>query len=184
MILTAKLIYSDLYRKIGKNKFFFIKALMLFIYSSSVRFLIYFRLASSSFFLFKLCGYIFYYVSPSRKRIQIPIGTKIGFGFYIGHEGYIIINKNSIIGNNCNISQFCTIGSTTNFSPTVGDNVYIGPNSCLVGNIKIGDNVVIGAGSIVTKNIPSNCTAVGNYAKVINDHTSEQIIKNRFMEVN
>ena len=32
----------------------------------------------------------------------------------------------------------------------------------------IGNNVTIGAGSVVTKDIPNNETAVGNYAKVIN----------------
>ena len=33
--------------------------------------------------------------------------------------------------------------------------------------VKIGDNTVIGAGSVVTKDIPDNCIAVGNPARVI-----------------
>jgi maltose O-acetyltransferase len=33
--------------------------------------------------------------------------------------------------------------------------------------VKIGNEVVIGSGSIVTKDIPDNCIAVGNPAKVI-----------------
>ena len=31
----------------------------------------------------------------------------------------------------------------------------------------IGDNCIVGAGSVVTKNIPENCVAAGNPAKVI-----------------
>lgn len=33
--------------------------------------------------------------------------------------------------------------------------------------VKIGDNVTIGAGSVVTKDIPSNCVAVGNPCIVV-----------------
>jgi maltose O-acetyltransferase len=33
--------------------------------------------------------------------------------------------------------------------------------------VKIGNEVVIGSGSVVTKDIPNNCIAVGNPAKII-----------------
>lgn len=58
--------------------------------------------------------------------------------------------------------------------------MYIGPNVCVVENVKIGDNVTIGAGSVVTKDIPSNATAVGNYAKVINYNNPGKCIDNIF----
>ena len=58
--------------------------------------------------------------------------------------------------------------------------MYIGPNVCVVENVKIGDNVTIGAGSVVTKDIPSNATAVGNYAKVINYNNPGKYIDNIF----
>lgn len=61
-----------------------------------------------------------------------------------------------------------------------GDNTYIGPNVCIVENVKIGNNVTIGAGSIVTKDIPDNATAVGNYAKVINYNNPGRFIGNRW----
>ena len=48
----------------------------------------------------------------------------------------------------------------------------------LVENVKIGNNVTIGAGSVVTKDIPDNATAVGNYAKVINYNNPGRYIKN------
>lgn len=49
----------------------------------------------------------------------------------------------------------------------IGDNVWIGNGSIILKGVHIGDNVVIGAGSIVNKDIPSNCIAVGNPAKVV-----------------
>ncbi len=50
---------------------------------------------------------------------------------------------------------------------TVGNNVWIGGNVCVLPGVTIGDNVVIGAGSVVNKDIPSNTVAVGNPCKVI-----------------
>lgn len=50
---------------------------------------------------------------------------------------------------------------------TIGDNVWIGGGAIINPGVTIGDNVVIGSGSVVTKDIPSNCVAVGNPCKVI-----------------
>ncbi len=178
MLDTIKYIKSDFYRRIGESNFFAIKSIIYFFYSSTMRFLVYFRLSSSKFWLFKVLGTILYYLSPSRKRIQIPIGTKIGYGFYIAHDGYIMINKKAIIGNNCNISQFCTIGAVGSIAPVIGDKCYIGPNSCIIENVNIGTGCVIGAGSIVVKDVPDNYTVAGNYAKIISKNNSARFIQN------
>ena len=50
---------------------------------------------------------------------------------------------------------------------TIGDNVSFGINVTILKGVQIGDNVFIGAGSIVTKDIPSNCVAVGVPCKPI-----------------
>lgn len=49
----------------------------------------------------------------------------------------------------------------------IGDNVWIGANSVILGGVTIGNRSIIGAGSIVTKDIPSDCVAVGNPCRVI-----------------
>lgn len=49
----------------------------------------------------------------------------------------------------------------------VGNNVLIGYRAIIMPGVTIGDNVVIGAGSVVTRNIPSDCVAVGVPAKPI-----------------
>lgn len=63
-------------------------------------------------------------------------------------------------------------------SPVIGDNVNIGSNSCIIGEISIGDNVIIGAGSIVIKDVPSNVVIAGNPARIIRytnmEETSER----------
>lgn len=56
---------------------------------------------------------------------------------------------------------------------TIGNNVWLGGNVCVMPGVTIGDNAVIGAGSVVTKDIPANAVAVGNPAKVVKMITEE-----------
>lgn len=168
---------SDLMRYYGKyNKTTFFKALLI---NKTFRFQYVFRLCHEKG-LKKYIGLILWYVNRTRKYIQIPKNTKVGYGLYIGHGGPVVVNPTTIIGNNCNLSQFTTIGSNKNSAAIIGDNTYIGPNVCIVENVKIGSNVTIGAGSVVTKDIPDNATAVGNYAKVINYNNPGRFINNRW----
>ena len=52
----------------------------------------------------------------------------------------------------------------------------------IVEDVSIGDNATIGAGSVVTKDIPSNATAAGNYAKVLNFNNPGRYIQNSYLE--
>ena len=80
----------------------------------------------------------------------------------------IFVNSNSIIGVNATIWQGVTIGQTDyDKFPVIGDNVYIGANAIIIGAVTIGNNVKIGAGTVVTKDVPSNCTVIGNPMKII-----------------
>jgi serine acetyltransferase len=51
--------------------------------------------------------------------------------------------------------------------PTIGDNVSLGANVVIIGDIVIGDNVIVGAGSVVTKSVPNNSVVVGNPARLL-----------------
>lgn len=98
----------------------------------------------------------------SRKYgVYIPRKTKIGYGLRIWHAVGIVINPDTVIGNRCQIHQFLSIGNTADGAPKIGDNVWIGPNVSIFGDITIGNNVKIGAGSVIFKNVPDNATVVG-----------------------
>jgi serine O-acetyltransferase len=49
--------------------------------------------------------------------------------------------------------------------------------------VKIGSNATIGAGSVVTKDIPENATAVGNYAKVISMNNPGHAVNRRWTDL-
>ncbi len=172
-----KYIESDLYRLKGETSFkTFVKE---YFKNGTFRWQVAYRLVRSSGFP-KFIGRVLWKVNRNKKKICIPRECDIGYGLYIGHGGPVVINPTARIGNNCNLSQFDTIGSNYGKAATIGDNVYIGPNVCIVEDVEIGNNVTIGAGSVVIKNIPENATAVGNYAKVINYDNPGKFIKKRY----
>lgn len=127
--------------------------------------------------LWKIIGTILW-ILRNKQLIQISRKTKIGYGLYISHGGPVVVNPSTQIGDNCNLSQFVTIGSNEGKAAVIGDNVYIGPSCCIVEDVIIGNRVTIGAGSVVTKNIPDDATAAGNYAKVLNYNSVGKYVNN------
>ena len=106
-----------------------------------------------------------------RTQIQIPARTTIGEGFYIGHSGRIIINPDAVLGKNINIATGVTIGQENRGKrkgcPTIGDRVWIGTNSVIVGNIRIGSDVLIAPLTLVNFDVPDHSVVIGNPAKII-----------------
>lgn len=111
----------------------------------------------------------------TKYGIQIPRTTKIDYGFYIGHGIGIVINGGTVIGNNVNVSQFLSIGTTKRTPAVIGDNVYIGPNVCIVENVHIGNNTTIAAGAVVVKDVPEGATVGGVPAKVLNYNDNSKL---------
>lgn len=165
---------SDLYRYEGKTGLkSFIKY---YRKNAGFRFLVAFRLVNEKG-LWKIIGTILW-ILRNKQLIQISRKTKIGYGLYISHGGPVVVNPSTQIGDNCNLSQFVTIGSNEGKAAVIGDNVYIGPSCCIVEDVIIGNRVTIGAGSVVTKNIPDDATAAGNYAKVLNYNSVGKYVNN------
>lgn len=119
-----------------------------------------------------------------RKRgCQLSLSAKIGSGLRFVHDGTRIIVGKSIIGENCAIGINVVIGYSYNktknnyYAPKIGDNVYIGHNSSIVGDISIGDNVLIAPNTYVNKDVPSNCIVLGNNVVIPSDNPSKPYLK-------
>lgn len=173
-----ELVRSDVYRLV--NKKLSTLAIIIRIFKPLRNtFMFWLRMSSYKGFLYPICLYM--YKRACRKaNIDIPPTTKIGYGFYTGHNICIVINGGTIIGNNVNLSQFLNIGTNHSTPAIIGDNVYIGPNVCIVEDVKIGNNVSIGAGAVVTKDIPADATVAGVPAKVLNYNNPGRYINNRY----
>lgn len=94
-------------------------------------------------------------------------GVRITNSVKIGNN--CLINLNTTIGHDCNIGDFVEICPNASISGNciIGKNSFIGTGAIINPGIEIGEGVIIGAGAVVTKNISSNCTAVGVPANVI-----------------
>jgi maltose O-acetyltransferase len=97
------------------------------------------------------------------------------------------------IGDNCTLTDNVSIiahdastrrhmGYTKIGSVTIGNKCFVGVGAIILPGVHIGDNVIIGAGSVVTHDIPSNCVAVGNPAKVID--TTENYVERHMTNLN
>lgn len=178
------LIFSDLFRiKANVKKSSLIKEL---IFGESYKYIFWMRTSnylkykSSIYFPLYLISRLMLNKYTYKFAIGIPYLTKIDSGFFIGHFSGIFINTNAIIGKNCNLSQGVTLGKSNRGNnkgvPIIGDNVYIGPDAKIIGNIKVGNNVAIGANCVVTKDIPDNSVVVGIPGKVISHEGSNGYI--------
>jgi len=98
------------------------------------------------------------------------IGAKAAFGkgFVIMHPVGVVINSKVSGGENITVESGVVIGDEKGQAPILGNNVFIGAGAKIIGGITIGDNVKIGANAVVVKDLPSNVTAVGIPAKIIN----------------
>lgn len=101
------------------------------------------------------------------------------------HRGAIIRAKDSIvIGDYCDIGSDCYIQDHNSMSldylerrkkggyiiskpVVIGNDVWIGKAATILKGIRIGDRAIVGARSVVVHDVPSDCTVVGNPARVV-----------------
>lgn len=101
-------------------------------------------------------------------RVWIPAQVTLGDDFHIIHvEGSISIHPDVVIGKRCGIMHNVTIGTNmTDGAPKIGDDVFIGVNSSILGDIRIGDRVRIGANTAVSTDVPSDSIVIGSPARI------------------
>ncbi|AUC14165.1 hypothetical protein BTO06_02930 [Tenacibaculum sp. SZ-18] len=87
-----------------------------------------------------------------------PSLIKIGKNF-ISAPGSKIISHDSSLVSSHGILRFGKV--------TIGDHVFLGANSVILGESFIGDNCIIGAGAVVKGTFEANSVIVGNPAKKI-----------------
>ena len=126
-------------------------------------------------------------------HIEAPFHCDYGYNIEVGENffanynltvldvGKVRIGKNAQIAPNVSIytaghpihPESRNSGYEYGIDVTIGDNVWIGGNVCIMPGVTVGDNVVIGAGSVVTKDIPDSVIAVGNPCRVVRAITDD-----------
>ena len=119
----------------------------------------------------------------TKYGINLGNGFNIGEGLYLGHAYGINVNPSAKLGKNCSLHKGCTIGQENRGrrkgAPILGDKVWVGINSTVVGKISIGDDVLIAPNTYVNCDVPSHSIVVGNPCKIISkDHATDGYITN------
>ena len=105
-----------------------------------------------------------YRVSKLGLKCGFSIGANsLDYGVVIPHYGTIVINGGARLG------RFSVIHTSTCIAggdKTIGEGLYLGSGSQIVGKIEIGDNVTIASHSLVNKSFDSNVLLVGAPADI------------------
>ena len=163
--------YNDYIRTTDDTRFILLHFLKDFVFQHRLRYMVYFRIAQKTknkylkFFceykLFRLCR---------RFGIEIKTATQIGDVFVMCHPYNITISPYAVLGKNINIMKGATIGLSQGKkpgAPRLGNCVYVGINSTILGGIVIGDDVMIAPNTFVNQDIPSHSVVIGNPCRII-----------------
>lgn len=103
--------------------------------------------------------------------IEIHPGATLGNAILIDHGMGVVIGETAEVGDRVIIYHGTTLGGTGKDTgkrhPTVGNDVFIGAGTKILGPINIGSNSKIGANSVVLKDVPEGATVVGVAAKIV-----------------
>jgi sugar O-acyltransferase (sialic acid O-acetyltransferase NeuD family) len=134
------------------------------------------RLEIQRFFLEKgvIVPNLFHPAAVISKSARVGEGTQIlalasvAAGSNLGSA--CIVNHHASIDHECEIGHGVHLapGSTLCGCVVVGDNVFVGAGAIVLPRLRIGENSIIGAGAVVTKDVPANCTVMGNPAREYN----------------
>lgn len=100
-------------------------------------------------------------------KIQIAGRPEIGPGLYLSSKGYIILGATKL-GAGCVIQDRVSIGMDKDRGrPEVGDNVMIGPDTVIYGNVKVGNGSVILGGTVLGKSVPDHSLVGGKPGRIL-----------------
>ncbi len=106
------------------------------------------------------------------RRASVGPGTVVMAGAIINPGAQV--GANCILNTGCSVDHDCVVEDHAHLCPGVrlagavriGAHAMVGTGSCVTPGRAIGSGTVVGAGSIVVRDLPKNCSAHGNPARI------------------
>lgn len=102
--------------------------------------------------------------------VELTLKSQVGKRLTIFHGVGLVINPKALIGDDVTLRNGVVIGNKggdQSMCPVIGNNVDIGANAVIIGDITIGNGVKIGAGAVVVKSLSDNEIAVSAPIRII-----------------
>lgn len=128
-------------------------------------------------------------LNSNKKTLFIGKNCEIGDYCHFVATNEVTIGDNFLCASKVFISdtshgeyagEFCSEPTTPpNLRPLIskpvhiGNNVWMGDNTVILGGVSIGDGCIIGANSVVTKSFDKNCIIAGAPAKIIKKYNEQ-----------
>lgn len=122
------------------------------------------------------------YLTIVSCKIMFDENAALGRNIWFSRRGNIIagvrsIGQGSVIHHNVTFGMHLAGSKRLTGKPTIGENVWVGPDTIVHGDIVIGDGATILGGSVLTKNVPPRCVVAGNPARIIKREFDNYLIR-------
>lgn len=111
-------------------------------------------------------------------KIDVHAATVIAGGVYLSDRGELILGPERI-GSGTVIHERVTIGvkAGEDTGPVIGENVWIGPDCVIYGNISVGAGVTVLPGTVMSMNVPNDSVVGGNPATIVRRNFDNQHLR-------
>ncbi len=120
------------------------------------------------------------YLVAIGAKSEFQAECHLGQNVYLSKGGHIICGAHEI-GSGSVIHDHCTLGDAVadgkSGRPTVGRNVWIGPNCVIAGSLTIGDGATVMPDSLITFSVRPGALVGGNPARVIADNFDNTVLR-------
>jgi putative colanic acid biosynthesis acetyltransferase WcaB len=105
--------------------------------------------------------------------VELPVSATIGPRLRLYHPHAIVLSPHCTLGSDCHLRQGVTVGNRVDRMGNelgvarLGDDIELGANCVVIGDVEIGDHARIGALAAVVKSVPAWGVVVGNPGRVI-----------------
>lgn len=121
----------------------------------------------------------------TQGSIEVGSYCLISPGVRIGAASRVVIEDNCMIASEAYITDsdwhdiYNRVALGRSEPVHIGENVWIGDRATICKGVRIGKNSIVGASAVVTKDLPENCIAAGNPARIVKTLDANEVIFTR-----
>jgi len=122
---------------------------------------------------FRLTARVLSQVVRFLTGVEVHPAATVGRRVVVDHGMGVVVGETAEVGDDVHMYHGVTLGGNSpdpvKRHPTVEDDVTIGANATILGDVTVGEGARVGAGAVVTDDVPAGATVVGVPAERVDD---------------